>query len=312
MVRACSGRSDTGRRPRVGTLARHTVMANLDAVWDELVASATGPCAAERIHRLRVSTRRGLASLSLFRDLMPPKPRRWFRRRLRLILRAAAGVRDLDLVLHHLAGEGLAAVAEGAPAYAGRARLLDLVASRRVAATVPVRRLHTLIGQRRWSAHRAHLVAGIQAAEASPAEQGEQVRRRLRQRVKAFIRCTHGTSTAPRAIHRLRLAGKKLRYTVEALSGASPHPTARRCLAALRRLQGVLGKSTDHATAVETIRGLARTPELRTARRNWDCLRRAEQDEARQALRAFTDWWDRDQRHDLRRRCRLALRKAFA
>ena len=312
MVLANSGRSATAHPRRLAVRVRRTLISTLDAVWTEVVASGSGPCSAERVHRLRVSTRRSLASLALFRDLMPAKPRRWFRRRLREILRKAARVRDLDIVLDHLAGKAATTVSHRNPSPTGRARLVALVASRRAVAEIPVRSLHTVIGQRGWSAHRARLVAGLQAGSASPQEQDEVVRCRLRKHVKDFMRRTRCSSHDPRAIHRLRLAGKKLRYVVEALSRVVPHPTARRCVASLRCLQHVLGKSTDHATAVETIRGLARTPGLRTARRNWDCLRRAEQAEARQALRAFTDWWDRGRRHDLRRHCRLALRKALA
>src|SRR3954454_16467108 len=59
----------------------------------------------EHVHRLRVATRRAAAALKLYRDWLPEKTQRWFKKRLRQIRRAASEARDLDVLIHRLQRE---------------------------------------------------------------------------------------------------------------------------------------------------------------------------------------------------------------
>jgi CHAD domain-containing protein len=59
----------------------------------------------EHVHRLRVSTRRAMAALKLYRDWLPAKHHRWMKKRLREIRRAAGDARDLDVLGARLADE---------------------------------------------------------------------------------------------------------------------------------------------------------------------------------------------------------------
>src|SRR4051794_16426954 len=56
----------------------------------------------EYVHRLRVATRRAGAALKLYKELLPKKPARWLKRRLRKIRKAAGDARDLDVLSHRL------------------------------------------------------------------------------------------------------------------------------------------------------------------------------------------------------------------
>ena len=63
------------------------------------------PCAAyhfeqdaEHVHRLRVSTRRAMAALQLYRDFLPRKRARWMKKQLKKVRRAAGEARDLDVL----------------------------------------------------------------------------------------------------------------------------------------------------------------------------------------------------------------------
>ena len=64
-------------------VARRTLRKRLDAVWTELQAAAGERPDADRVHRLRVATRRTLAALDVFAALLPAKRRDWFAKRLR-------------------------------------------------------------------------------------------------------------------------------------------------------------------------------------------------------------------------------------
>src|SRR3954466_9022178 len=56
----------------------------------------------EHVHRLRVATRRACAALKLYKQLLPEKPARWLKRRLRKIRKAAGDARDLDVLSRRL------------------------------------------------------------------------------------------------------------------------------------------------------------------------------------------------------------------
>src|SRR5262245_27990506 len=56
----------------------------------------------EHVHRLRVATRRASAALKLYRDLLPRRARRWVKKRLRKIRRAAGDARDFDVLATRL------------------------------------------------------------------------------------------------------------------------------------------------------------------------------------------------------------------
>ena len=59
----------------------------------------------EHVHRLRVSTRRAVAALKLYRDWLPPAKFRWVKKRLKKIRRAAGDARDLDVLAERLQRE---------------------------------------------------------------------------------------------------------------------------------------------------------------------------------------------------------------
>jgi nitrite reductase/ring-hydroxylating ferredoxin subunit len=84
----------------VGQVAMRTLRGRLRAVWAEAHAAAEGT-APEHVHRLRVATRRTLAAFDVFRDVLPAKRAAWFRKRLRLLRRAAGEIRCYLNVCSH-------------------------------------------------------------------------------------------------------------------------------------------------------------------------------------------------------------------
>src|SRR5215470_7965644 len=79
--------------------ARVSLSARLTAVahWLPLAAYHADQD-IEHVHRLRVSTRRAVATLRLYRDWLPDKKRRSIKKRLKKIRRAAGDARDLDVL----------------------------------------------------------------------------------------------------------------------------------------------------------------------------------------------------------------------
>jgi CHAD domain-containing protein len=96
---------EDGRCP-AGTVAARTLRNRLDAVWRELPAAGSRTVRdSESVHRLRVATRRAIAAMDAFHDLLPMRRSKWFAKRLRRIRRSAGEARDLDVLTDRLAGE---------------------------------------------------------------------------------------------------------------------------------------------------------------------------------------------------------------
>ena len=88
----------------VDDAARRSLEPRLTAVVHWLpLAAYLAEHDVEHVHRLRVSTRRAVAALKLYRDWLPRKQRRWVKKRLKKIRRAAGDARDLDVLAERLA-----------------------------------------------------------------------------------------------------------------------------------------------------------------------------------------------------------------
>ena len=118
---------------------------------------------------------------------------------------------------------------------------------------------------------------------------------RLRRRARAFAAALDavGTLYAIEPLHALRIAGKKLRYTLELARKASGAPVARE-IAALKRLQDQLGRMRDLQVVLEQIHQVeARVRDL-TLTRSFESPEKALEAECRDLHAQF-----------LRRRARL-------
>src|SRR2546421_3740321 len=88
-----------GPETRIEEAARRSLEPRLAAVGHYLpMAAHLAEHDVEHVHRLRVATRRAVAALKLYRKLLPKKPARWMKKRLRKIRRAAGDARDLDVL----------------------------------------------------------------------------------------------------------------------------------------------------------------------------------------------------------------------
>lgn len=104
-------------------------------MWHELsTAGAGSPRDIQRVHQLRVATRRAIAAIDAFRDLLPTKRADWFTKQLRRIRRAAGEARDLDVLTDRLTGE-----TGDAPGGQARRRLVAMLSKQRQFARQPIR-----------------------------------------------------------------------------------------------------------------------------------------------------------------------------
>ncbi len=288
-------------------VARRTLRKRLDAVWTALRAAAGDPPDAERVHRLRVATRRTLAAIDAFGGFLPAERRRWFEKRLRSLRRTAGAARDLDVLTDRLGREPATNTGSESP----RSRLVAMLARQRLASRAPIRRLHDELVAADWHARTERLVEAV-GKRGHDRPFGEYARRRFRPLIERFFTTADRRLRAADDIHRLRIEGKKLRYAMEIFACVFPARERVRCEEALEQLQVTLGEFTDHAAAEARLRHWARADGAAATRRTITALREREAEAADRARREFTKWWSPSRRRWLRRKLERTLRRQSA
>ncbi len=207
---------------------------------------------ASPLHRARVATRRLRETLPVaFRaasELKSHQPDRDVRR----LARALGPVRELDVTLGEFVHEARARKWTG-PVFERIGRHLEEERERRRRAMEG--RLDRIDLERLEDRTRA--LADTCEARPATAWVG-QLTARLRKRARRFDEALRaaGTLYVPERIHRVRIAGKKLRYTLELARSAVGAPVSRQ-IATLKRLQDLLGRLHDLQVLEGHVRAVA-------------------------------------------------------
>ncbi|MGE0143597.1 MAG: CHAD domain-containing protein [Planctomycetota bacterium] len=235
--------------------ARRCVAASLRRMQEAEVALHT-KATKKHVHALRVACRRGRAALSIFEEVLPKKLERHLRRIFRDTAHSLDGLRDLDVAV-----DGMRALAAELPDdLANTAKSLR----RRLASTrtnVVAKALSELDSRKR-----SKRITRCAGALATPRlRQNEPLREHA---TKAILRAATAVIERSRgelddeALHRLRLAQKRLRYSAEHL-GALFGPDLSRFVERLAHLQDLGGRYRDAIAAIERFRALSKANGLR-------------------------------------------------
>jgi len=290
---------------RVGDLAHQALWARLNAVWHYLTLavheSSDDP---EYVHNLRVGTRRAKAALHEFRDSLPSRRARRLRRQLRRIRRAAADVRDFDVLLERLAPW---AAAECHPA---RAALVARVRAARREAQPELEQAHRRCQRRGFEPQMDKLLTRLRwrgAGRESGPDLPSVAHRRLRTAVDKFFAAAKGDLSDVERLHVLRMRGKHLRYAMELFTSAFDASFREELYPRIEQVQEYLGVINDHATALAHFeRWLDEwdDPILAVPLAEWVAI---EQAGLRKSRRRFDSWWTQERLRDLRQRFQKAL-----
>jgi CHAD domain-containing protein len=306
---------DSQRTP-VASVASRTLRKRLETVWSELEAACERAARddAERVHQLRVATRRALAALDAFRDLLPDRQRSWFEKQLRRIRRAAGNARDLDVLTDRLA----VAPADEFPKNAapdrsrGRQRLVAMLSKQRDVSRQPILERHEKLIEGDWPGRMERLLESIPTGRRQPSF-GTYARRRFKPMIDHFFAAADRKLRDPAEIHRLRIEGKKIRYSMEIFAAVFPPQVRARCHDSLEQLQKTLGDFTDHSAAADRFKRWAEGGTVAPSNRELlASLRREETELADKARKAFAKWWSPSRRRSLRRRFERTLRRNSA
>lgn len=219
--------------------------------WQANLPAALEGRTPEGVHQVRVGLRRFRSALSLFRKFIPENQRAWLNTEAKWLANQLGPVRDLDVFLSDLTArfDGPKAVAD-ATALAAAVRVAHAKAQSTAAAALRgtrmrrfAARLDTWLEGHGWYADDTEIPDIASFAR-------ETLNKRMRKIAAVAARAK--TLTVPER-HELRIAVKKVRYSLEFLSSALPAKRVARTASVLKRLQDSLGHLNDLDVAERTI-----------------------------------------------------------
>ncbi len=238
-------------------LAAHTVLKlRLGAVerMMELVAAPPDD-STEYVHQLRVSSRRAGAALRLFRPWFAPRTSLRVRRNLRKIRKAAAMARNDDVHVALMGKEAAKLSTEARRALSGaleaihsdreRVQSLLIAAARKSSGAKSGRKLlNNLILPS--DPGNPPSISDSRTPGNPPYTLGALSHAVLPALVEEFTRAVQIDFSEATSLHRLRIAGKKLRYALEILTCCLPRESAAVAYRELVKLQSRLGRINDY------------------------------------------------------------------
>jgi CHAD domain-containing protein len=290
---------EAGHEPQVIDVALATLDDRLKAVCKRFSQAARhGGKNPERIHRLRVATRRASAAIDFYQDFIKRKSAGKMARCLKRIRRTAGQVRDCDLLLERFSGEHAPADAVSfiksvqtsrASAFRDLCRLhRQLAGSNRLK-----RRTRKLLDKTRKKAERRPHLAVQKFKDWAP--------ERLRIFVSDFFQAADPDLRDFTQLHQFRIRSKSLRYAMELVTTTFPPPFSKELYPIVERLQSLLGDINDEANFIRSI-GRRLTNEARLSDVDGLKHRMAQEQHTLDELESgFSHWWTADRRANLQR-----------
>ena len=274
--------------------ARHVLKLRLEGVCERLkTARDQWENDPEHVHQLRVSTRRAGAALKIFSSLLPDNGRRKLRNHLRRLRRAAGQARDWDVFLINLSARRIPA-----PQRQGRDFLLGFAQGQRFAAQE-----HLLETTHEADIKLARLQDGALAPLLETSDQAgslaDLARTTLGELLGDFVNAAAQDLLPYEHLHRVRILGKRLRYSMEVFACCFPPPFRGRIYSAVEAMQEILGRANDSFVAVRHLEVLV--PRLQnTQPREWkrwqpgiEGLLQFQNRRLIQQRKLFVQWWDK-------------------
>ncbi len=272
-----------------------SLRSRLDPVLEFLPLAAERPQDdVEYVHRVRVWSRRAVAAIDLYRDLLPKRRRKWLRQQLNRIRRSANNARDDDVFALRL---------DAMRDQAGTNHLLGKVNDHRRRSQIPIVAIYEELADGGLLARRvAKLLKKVRLrADGQPVHFRKWAKRRLRIEMDAFFKAASGDLHDVRILHQFRIAGKRLRYAAELLASAFPDSFRNDIYPIIEDLQDRLGQINDHATAQDRLNRWADQADAKDERA---CLHEMLAQEERllaESHAEFFRWWTSERESKLKK-----------
>ncbi|MBL8889624.1 MAG: CHAD domain-containing protein [Planctomycetaceae bacterium] len=250
----------------------------------------------EHVHRLRVAIRRAQVTLHFFADQLPAKAIRSIERHLKRIRRAANAARDIDVLLlrYEKCSDQSCSPAEWR-------EFLRFLRKKRSDAQI---KLDELIGRRgrRSLSRRFRQLFECPAAAAAPTVAFRKlVEQQVHSEFAKFFRIVEKGDHGIESLHRLRIAGKRVRYVLELGTGAYARAEFEPLYHSFCQLQEQFGVVNDLACTVDVLDSFLSTHHKiirRILKRRLQIEQTALQDASDQLLKNWDEksWQDLNQK----------------
>ncbi len=236
----------------------------------------------EYVHQLRVACRRADATLKAFRPLFGSKavPLRGM---IRSIRRAAGPARDIDVLL--------ARMQEAESKGIHDAYLVARLSRLRIEAQQALLKVEAKSKSEKFNRNLNRCLKPLKGCKPTSSRFHEFAQKALQKASRPVQQFTGVQHLTLEQLHELRIAGKRLRYSIEIFHGAFGAELRTELYPLIEKLQSRLGSMNDHATAQGLFQSLmAGMPADDRAAYLAGCV--VEQHEAAQRSREeFLDWW---------------------
>jgi CHAD domain-containing protein len=233
--------------------ARQVLKTRLDVVGKHLVSIAkTGDEDSEDVHQLRVSTRRVTAGLDVFVDCLPSKIQTQAKKELKRLRRAAGAARDWDVFLRSLGTRTMPPPARAAIDLVvgyGLGQHQAALAQLRSAAKEYAKDFHAFrnqlieLIQRHQNHVKRQTLASLPVTALFPL-------------VRALDEAAGRDLSDADNLHKVRIAGKRLRYAMEVLTGCFMPTFRDKLYSAVETMQEMLGRANDSRFAIARLEEL--------------------------------------------------------
>lgn len=281
-------------------MARRALDQRLKAVW-YYAPLAAKHCDEniEYVHQLRVATRRARAALHIFSDILPDRRMRWMKKRLRRLRRAAGSARDLDVL-----GERLRKTVDDKK-FSHLGDVIEQIDASRRKVQKPLIASYRKAKRDGFKTRARALARSVRwrRDEQEPTF-SDASRMMLAPLVDEFFTAAAADLSDIKKMHRMRIAGKRVRYAMELLAGAFHEAFRGELYETVTEVQESLGTINDHATAVATFHEWLTRAGDSHSRDELAQLVADEQMQLDQKHREFLGWWTTE--------CAAELARQFA
>jgi CHAD domain-containing protein len=287
---------------QVSQAARKTLRRRLRSVWSLLKSAAeNSQHTTEYVHQLRVSTRRALAALEGYADLIPCRKVEKMTKRLNQVRKRAGEARDYDVLIERLSAR---------PDAERLVPLMEAIGDRRRDVQAPIREIYRKLKKRDFPRNVRKLVDRIHCPrDGRDATFGNWARTGTERATAAFFAAAAGNLDDLAELHQFRIAGKHLRYVLEYFAGGLGPEVRNSLYPEVERMQSLLGIVNDHATALGHFDAWRSAWDGEELRRLVDEQIAEERTALEDARREFFRWWTSQRATELRDRLAMVVRR---
>jgi CHAD domain-containing protein len=237
----------------------------------------------EDVHQLRVACRRAAAALVFFKHWLPRRRRSALVRLLQRVRKSAGEARDIDVMLCRIANADIPLKPKQ------KRRMIRFLSRRRKQAQKPLARIYQRLSETKC------LDESFQAIVARIAPRGceSQCDLLLRRNaaIRKYLKRLEADPTSIDELHRLRIDGKQLRYTLELFR----HRESDRCIKSVlkrsRKIQDRLGEIVDHLAAEHRLRAWKKKTSRRRIQKTLRQMAAFERQMANRKTAELHEWW---------------------